>query len=162
MNNEYENLDSLLKSLYDETEAEAVKEDIRKGDEILASADELVPEPAVISGIKMKISERLIARSGRRMNTLPLRVVAAAMIAVVAFFGIQNMQRQPGSPVPAPGPVIWNFWGEDATASIMDDELDEIEHTILAISLGEDETESDDDIESLEIEIMASAGTLWR
>ena len=58
MNNEYENLDSLLKNLYGEKEAEAVKEDIRKGDEILASSDQLVPDPAVISEIKKNISER--------------------------------------------------------------------------------------------------------
>lgn len=158
MNNEYENLDSLLKSLYGETEAETVKEDIRKGDEILASAGGLAPDPAVISGIKKDISELLLARPGLRRNTLPLRAVAAAMIAVVAFFGIQNMQRQ--TPPPPGNSAI--IWGEDAAASIMDGQLDEIEHTILAISLGEDETESDDSIESLEIEVMASADNFWR
>ena len=162
MNNEYEDLDSLLNSLYGEEEADAVKEDIRIGDGIIASAGELVPDDAVISGIKRDISERLLARRSRRMNMISLRVVAAAMIAVVAFFGIQNMLRQPGSPVPATGPVIWDIWGEDATASIMADELDEIENTILSISLGEDETESDDIFDSLEIEVMACGGSLWR
>lgn len=164
MNNEYENLDSLLNSLYGEEEAEAVKEDIRIGDEIIASAGELVPDDAVISGIKRDISERLLARRSRRMNMISLRVVAAAMIAVVAFFGIQNMQRQTSPPTSFDdlGPDVWNFWGEDATASIMADELDEIENTILSISLGEDETESDDFFDSLEIEVMACGGSLWR
>lgn len=155
-----ENLDNLISSFYDAGEVEGVQEDIRIGDEIIASGDKLAPDAAVISGIKRDISKRLRSRQGRRMHMTSLRAAVAAMIVLGAFIGIRSLVHtsNPGSGIASSS---W-FWVEDATASGMSYELDEMDHTIMAISLGEDESESDDIIESLELEIMEDSGGFWK
>ncbi|MCF7956791.1 MAG: hypothetical protein K9M75_13390 [Phycisphaerae bacterium] len=155
-----ENLDKLIANFYDAEDASVIKEDIRIGDEIIASGDSLVPDAAVVSGIKREISQRLRSRQGRRMHMNPLRAAVAAMIVLVGFIGVRTMVHQVS---PLPHNVSRGFfWGEDATASSIAYELDEIDNAIISISLGEDETESDNIIESLELEIMADSGSLWR
>jgi hypothetical protein len=79
----------------------------------------------------------------------------------VAFLGIRTMVHQ-GDTSPTHTISTVFFWGEDAMASNIAYELDEINDAIIAISLGEDEAESEDIIESLELEIMEDNGGLWR
>lgn len=156
-----ENLDKLIANFFDGEDASVIKEDIRIGDEIIASGDRLVPDAAVVSGIKRDISKRLRARQGRRMRMTPLRTAVAAMIVLVGFMGVRTMVHQGGSPLPH-NVSRGFFWGEDATASSIGFELDEIGDAIISIRLGEVETESDDIIESLELELMADGGGFWR
>jgi len=155
-----ENLDKLIANFFDGEDASVIKEDIRIGDEIIASGDRLVPEAAVVSGIKRDISKRLISRQGRRMHMNSLRAAVAAMIVLVGFMGIRTIVHQ-GTALP-PNVSRGFFWGEDATASSIGFELDEIDNAIISISLGEHETESHDILESLELEIMADGGGFWR
>jgi hypothetical protein len=158
-----ENLHDLIANLYNAERAAGIEEDIRIGDEIIASGDKLVPDAAVIDDIKNNISTRLTARRRRRINMVSMRTAVAAMIAIVAFLGIRTMvhNAEPGPKLPQ-NISRGFFWGEDATASNMAFELDEIGNRIILISLGEDETESDDIIESLELEIMEDNDGLWR
>lgn len=155
-----ENLDNLIASFYDADQVEGVKEDIRIGDEIIASGDKLVPDAAVISGIKSDISKHLKSRQGRRMHMTSLRAAVAAMIILGAFIGIRSFLHR-NTPIPTLSSTTW-FWGEDAVASSMSYELDEIDNAMISISLGEEESESDHIIESLEQEIMQDGGGFWR
>jgi hypothetical protein len=158
-----ENLHDLIANLYNAERAAGIEEDIRIGDEIIASGDKLVPDAAVIGNIKNNISTQLTARRRRRLNMVSMRTAVAAMIAIVAFLGIRTMVHNagPGPKLPQNIPSVF-FWGEDATASNMAFELDEIGNRMISISLGEDETESDDTMENLELEIMEDNDGLWR
>ncbi|MBW8016313.1 MAG: hypothetical protein FVQ82_09015 [Planctomycetes bacterium] len=156
-----ENLDNLLASFYDADQVDGVKEDIRIGDEIIASGETLVPDAAVISGIKNDISARLKSRRDRRMNTISMRTAVAAMIAIVAFIGIRTMIHQGDSPIRT-DIASGFFWGEDAVASSIANELNEINYTILSSSLDDDETESVDAVDALEYEIMVADASFWR
>jgi hypothetical protein len=153
-----ENLNDLIAGFYDADEVSGIMEDIRVGDEMIASGEVLVPDAAVVSGIKRDISKRL---KGRRMRMTSIRTAIAAMIAIVAFLGIRTMVHQVDT---SPTHTISTgfFWGEDAMASNIAYELDEINDAITAISLGEDETESEDIVENLELEIMEDNGGLWK
>ncbi len=156
-----ENLHDLIASLYNSEQVTGIEEDIRIGDEIIASGDNLVPNAEVIGDIKSAISKRLTARRRRRRNTISLRTAAVAMIAFVAFLGIRNIVHQGISPLP-PNVARDFFWGEDATASSIAYELDEIDYDIISISLGECVTDLEDIAEILELEIMESSDGLWR
>ena len=158
MNNE--NLNELIAKFYDPEQVSQVADDIVKGDEIIASADKLTPDRDVIAGIKNDISARLARRSSRRMSNISMRSAVAAMIAIVAFIGIRTIVHQSVSPVPSA--AIISFWGEDATASMIADELDEIENAIVTISLDEHETESDIMVEDLELEIDEAGSSFWK
>jgi hypothetical protein len=153
-----ENLNDLIAGFYDADEVSGIMEDIRVGDEMIASGEVLVPDAAVVSGIKRDISKRL---KGRRMRRTSMRTAIAAMIAIVAFLGIRTMVHQVDTS-PTHTFSTGFFWGEDAMASNIAYELDEINDAISAISLGEDETESEDIVESLELEIMEDNGGLWK
>jgi hypothetical protein len=155
-----ENLDKLIANFFDGEDASVIKEDIRIGDEIIASGDRLVPDAAVVSGIKRDISKRLRSHQGRRMHMTPLRTAVAAMIVLVGFMGVQKMVHQ--DPHFPSGTASGWFWGEDAAASSIGYELDEMDNDIISISLGEHETESHDIIENLELEIIADSGGFWR
>jgi hypothetical protein len=158
-----ENLNDLIAGFYDADEVAGIMEDIRVGDEMIASGEVLVPDAAVVSGIKRDISKRLKSRQGRRMRIrmISIRTAIAAMIAIVAFLGIRTMVHQVDTS-PTHTFSTGFFWGEDAVASNIAYELDEINDAITAISLGEDETESEDIVESLELEIMEDNGGLWK
>jgi hypothetical protein len=156
-----ENLHDLIANLYDSERIADIEKDIRIGDEIIASADKLVPNAEVIGDIKGAISKRLTAGRRRRRNTISLRTAAAAIIVVVAFMGIRNIVHQGVSPLP-PSVARDFFWGEDATASNIAYELDEIDNDIISIRLGECETELKDIAVTLEQEIMQTSGGLWR
>ena len=153
-----ENLNDLIADFYDADEVAGIMEDIRVGDEMIASGEVLVPDAAVVSGIKRDISKRL---KGRRMRMTSMRTAIAAMIAIVAFLGIRTMVHQVDTS-PTHTFSTGFFWGEDAMASNIAYELDEINDAISAISLGEDETESEDIVENLELEIMEDNGGLWK
>jgi len=154
-----ENLDNLISNFYDAGKVESVKEDIRIGDEIIASADKLAADPEVISKIKRDISKHLRSRQGRRMHMTSLRAAIAAMIVLVGFVGIRTIIHTV-DPLPEHASRSF-FWGEDATASSMSYELDEMGNTMISISLGEEEREADDIIDSLELEIMEDGGGFW-
>lgn len=159
MNNE--NLHELVANLYPPEQAAQIEEDICKGDGIIATSDSLTADPVVIDNIKNAISAKLTTRSRRRMNTISLRTAIAAMIAIVAFLGIRNIVHQTSSPV-AMSFTIGSFWGEDATASVMSDELDSIENDIILIGLDELETESDVSIDNMDFEIFKTDSNFWR
>ena len=156
-----ENLDKLIANFYGSKDAKVIKEDIRIGDEIIASGEKLVPDAEVINGIKSDISKRLKSRQVRRMQMTPLRTAVAAMILLAAFIGIRTLVHQGVTPLPSHVARDF-FWGEDATASSIAYELDEIDHAIIAISLGEEDTESEDIIGSLELEIIEDNSGFWR
>ena len=157
-----ENLNDLIAGFYDSEEVAGIMEDIRVGDELIASGDRLVPDAAVVSGIKKDISKHLKSRQGRRMRMTSMRTAIAAMLAIVAFLGIRNMVHNKGvGPLPQTASRSF-FWGEDATASNMVYELDDIDSAMISISLGEKEAESDDNFENLELEIMETDDSLWK
>jgi hypothetical protein len=156
-----ENLHDLIANLYNAERVAGIEEDIRIGDEIIASGDTLAPDAEVIGNIKNDIAKRLTARRRRRMNTVSMRTAVAAMIVIVAFIGIRNMTPQGDSQLPQ-NISRGFFWGEDATASNIAYELDEMDDAIMAISLGEEDTESEDIIGSLELEIIEDNGGLWK
>lgn len=156
-----ENLNKLIAKFYPPEQAAQVEKDICKGDEIIASGGRLSADHAVIVDIKEAISARLATNRRSRMNTTSLQMAVAAMIALVAFVGIRNMVHQGGS-LAKSGFAVASFWGEDATASMIADELDDIENTIVSISLDELETEPDITIDSLELEIIEANNSFWR
>lgn len=160
-NMDNENLNELVARFYPPEQAAQVEKNIRKGDEIIASGCRFSADPAVIGDIKKAISARLTTNRRRRMNTTSLRTAVAAMIAIVAFVGIRDIVHQGGS-LTTSGFAVASFWGKDATASMIADELDDIEYTIVSVNLDELETESDITIDSLELEIIKADNAFWR
>lgn len=161
MNTKNENLNNLLADYYDPHEVAQVSEDIRIGDEIIASGDKLVPDSAVTNSIKKEISRRLYLRRNRRMNMVFMRTAVAAVLAIVAFVGIRSYNKKSLPPL-NPNVSRSFFWGQDAAASSISDELDQIDHDILSIRLGENETDTVETIEDLEFELNEDSGGFWR
>jgi len=153
-----ENLENLVSGFYDADEAANVIEDIRIGDEIIASGDKVSADPAVLNSIKCDISKHLKSRQGRRMHMNSLRTAVAAMILIAVFVGMRGFVHQ--------GPEFasnfkW-FWGEDAKASSMSIELEEIHDRIISVGQEDAQYETDmlgNDLDQIFID---DNGGFWR
>ena len=164
-----ENLDELLSRFLDEHEAHVAAEDIRLGENLLASFSVPAPDAVVIEAIKAQIGVRLRAQQKRRFIRLTVqRIAVAAIIIVLAMAGLKFLV-EPERQVVGVGKVSQEFiWedeskpgGDEQLAALMA-EIDEVEADILAIRLGEDGGENDLLLTDLEMEMIEINGDFWK
>ncbi len=167
MDEQRENLDSLLKSLYGEEAAEAVKEDIRLGDEILNSHPSPEPDAAVVEEIKSNVLAALANRKRVHRRVSAYRsVVAAALLLIITGLGVRFMTYQEtpyaGSEIAIEDIDTADFFGGDLQLAMLADEVDEIESSILSVSLDESFSDPELDMDEIEMEILEVSSSLWR
>jgi len=169
MTENYENLEELLSRFLDKHQIHEAAEDIRLGEELLASFGGPAPDKAVIDGIKAQIEVSLEARKKRRLaRSVFYRVAVAAAIVVLAIAGARfftGPERKATGVASAAYASIWDDEngpaGDEQLAALIT-EIDEIEASMLAIRLGENGTEGGMILTDLEVEISEINGDFWK
>lgn len=166
MNDKHEDLDGLLVSLYGEKAAEAVKEDIRLGDEILNSSPSPEPDAAVMQEVKRNVLAALARKRTHRRVMTYRSAVAAALFLVIAGLGIRFMTYHrtyyAGSGIATENVDTAGFFGNDLQLAILSDEIDEIESSIYSIDIDRSFSEPELGMDELEMEILEISSTFWR
>ncbi len=162
MNEEYENLDTLLKSLFGE-EAGAVKEDIRRGDEILAAHPAPEPDEAVVRQIRNNVRQAAITQKRTHRHIMAYRTaVVAALFMIIGALAVNFLTHQADTYTDLDDISVAGFFGPDIQLSALSDEIDEIESSILAVGSERESSESASDVDDLETEILEVSSTFWR
>jgi hypothetical protein len=164
-----ENLDELLSRFLDEHESHVAAEDIRLGENLLASFSVPAPDAAVIEAIKVQIELRLRAQQKQRfIRSMAQKIAVAAIIIVVAMAGLKFLV-EPGPEVGDVSKVSQEFIWEDESEPAGDEQLavltaqiDEVEADMLAIRLGENGGESNLLLTDLEMEMIEINGDFWK
>ncbi len=169
MTENYENLDELLSRFLDKHQIHEADEDIRLGEELLASFGGPAPDKAVIDGIKTQIEVHLRVRRKRRLvRSMFYRVAVAAVIVVLAIAGARfftQPERKATGVASAAYASIWddeNGPAGDEQLAALTTEIDEIEASMLAIRLGEDGAGGDTLLTDLEVEMTEINGDFWK
>ena len=161
-----ENLDELLSRFYDETQAGQVKNDIRSGDELLASFPAPPPPQTLINNINAEFDKE----SARKSRTAYYKIAAAIAALIIIIF---NLLPSTG-PIETP-PITMTtdtildngsiFSETDVDLALLSAEIENIEMSILALRL--DETENgtgliDDYIDDLETQLTEIETIFWK
>lgn len=163
MNNEYENLDSLLKSFFSEEDAAAVKEDIRLGDEILSAYPAPEPDEAIVRQIKNDVRAAVFTRKRTHRRVLACRsAVVAALFMIVGSLAVNFLTHQGDIYYDLDEISVAGFFGTDIQLSVLSEEIDEIESSILALGSEQESGDPAFDIDELEMEILEVSSTFWR
>ena len=169
MTENYENLDEILSRFLDKHQIHEAAEDIRLGEELLASFGGPAPDKAVIDGIKTQIEVHLRVRRKRRLvRSMFYRVAVAAVIVVLAKSGARfftQPERKATGVASAAYASIWddeNGPAGDEQLAALTTEIDEIEASMLAIRLGEDGAGGDTLLTDLEVEMTEINGDFWK
>jgi len=163
-----ENLDELLSRFLDEHEVHVAAEDIRLGENLLASFSVPAPDAVVIEAIKAQIGVRLRAQQKRRFIRLTVqRIAVAAIIIVLAMAGLKFLVEQKPETSSLSKAAYGQIWGDgevngDEQLAALIAEIDEVEADILAIRLGENGGENDSLLTDLEMEMIEINGDFWK
>lgn len=167
MNEQNENPDGLIASLYGEEAACEVKEDIRVGDEILNSMPSLEPDAEVIGAIKTDVAAALIARRKRiHRRAVGYRIaVVAALLLIITGLGVRFLAYQgthyAGAVMAIEDIDTAGFFGTDLQLVLMVDELDEIESSIFSTDQDNGFSDLGADVDDIETEIIEVSSSLW-
>lgn len=169
MNDNNENINDFLARFYDASQVPEIAEDIRRGDQLIASFPAPKPDPAAIKAVKAKITTEISRRKNTRFSKISYRGALVAVLAVLAFAGIRTIVHQGTAPDLSTERELSFFWGDAASAATLDprlallnDQLDEIENTIASIAVEETENDSVIAIDDLEMEIMEISVSIWK
>jgi len=172
MNDNNENLDSLIDHLYGKKEADEVREDIRRGDEYLNAFP--LPEPAdvVIEAVKRDVTAAVIAHRRRiHRRTAGYRIaVVAALLLIITGLGVRFMTYHrasySGYKMAIEDVDTSGFFGADMQIALIFDEIDEIESSMFPngiFSKSQDKSFKDigEDVDEIETEIIEVSSFLW-
>jgi len=169
MTENYENLDELLSRFLDKHQIHEAAEDIRLGEELLASFGGPAPDKAVTDGIKTQIEVHLrVRRKQRLVRSMFYRVAVAAAIVVLAIAGARFFTGPEPKATGVASAAYASIWddengpaGDEQLAALIT-EIDEIEASMLAIRLGENGTEGGMILTDLEMEMSEINGDFWK
>ena len=167
MSNKEENLKELLSKFYKEAEAQKVEEDILRGEQVLSENPAPKPEAAVISSIKLRVSNEL-AKRHRRGVAVYIRVgLAAAAAAVLIGFGLfvieSQEEKQPGGSgvVSEPAWEAEDFTVDDPQFSILAADVEAVAKEVLALRLGESGSDATS-VDEVETEWLEIDSDFWK
>ncbi len=167
MSNKEENLKELLSKFYNQAEAQKVEEELLRGEQIVSGNPAPKPGAAVISNVKLRVSNELAKRLRRGVG-LYIRVgLTAAAAAVLIGFGLflveSRQARQLGGSGVASEPAweIEDFTVDDPQLSILAADVQALADDVLTLRLGESSAEAAD-IDEIETEWLEIDSDFWK
>jgi len=171
-NRKEENLNEVIAKFYNVAEADAVREDIEKGDAILRENPVLEVRSDVLAGIKAEVEVALERERvyGLRQVLYKVSTVAAGIIVVLA---VSLLLRDRVGVVEQPRKMVYAsiipaaLWESDDVASSDEElltlsaEIEEIERDVLALALGENGN-GEDALLEVESELVEIDSEFWK
>jgi len=84
-NEKFENTDELIEKIFLDQNIESIKKDIKIGDELMKSRQDLQPPAEIVSNIKKQLGIALAARRVFSWNRVLVKAAAAAAIIILGF-----------------------------------------------------------------------------
>ncbi len=171
MKNDNENLNELLKSLYNAEQAELVRQQIQAGDKLFAQFKTHQPDAANIEAVKQNIRDKITSGKHTALPRIIKFIAAAACILIAVSAGIMWMFKN--SPQPQVGKIIsqniteenWfsdeQYTQNDKDLAVFEEQYRQLQDLLLAVKLDENgdyesRTGSVDELETSFIEIKTS------
>ncbi len=164
MNNQNrENLKELFEKFLDTQQAQKYVEDVQKAEEILREHPAPEPDDMLIANIKAEIAMRLPVRNTYVFKHIAYKALSiAAVVIFITSIGLRLFDNgalesgpvQYASIIPT---AIWesdDIAADDADLVIFTTEIEQIEDELLALQLGEDDSNEDSTITELEMELI--------
>jgi len=167
---EKEDIKKLLEQLMESEQAEQTSDDIFSGERLLAQRPGPEPDEAVVKNIKRAISVRLAAKetNRKRFQIVYKAAAVAAILAIMSFLGTFFLDTSSPQPRQATetieSKVPWeseDIYAVDNTASMYEDEIQQLRIEVTEVELGEDEYLARSELLDIERELTAVAGDFW-
>jgi len=163
-----ENLEQLLSKFFDPRQADEIAEDIKQGEQILHTNPAPEPANSVTANIKAEIAKRPAERKtiGSRRALYKAAAVAAGFI-IAAFIGVHFfVPTQHDQSVAATMPkIIWestDLSTDDPELAVLTAEIQELENSVIALSLNGHDRENETLITELEMELIEIETDFWK
>jgi hypothetical protein len=167
-----ENLKELFEKFFSSEQAAKAFEDVYKAEQIIRQYPAPEPEKELIDSIKSEIAFSLLNRQAHVFRKAAFRIAAiAAAVIIVAAIGLNLLKKEripsPQKPVYASiiPRAIWestNIAADDRDLAIFTTEAEKIEDELLALQLGKGDTNADEAITKLELELMEIDSDFWK
>jgi hypothetical protein len=164
-----ENLTELVSRFFDENRTHEIAEDIRAGEELLATFSAPAADQAVINSIKTQIKVHLETRKRQKgARTIFYRAAVAAAIVVLAIAGARHLVGPNHTTTYIADTAEASIWddetglGADEQLATLTAQVSEIEADILAVRLGEDTDKGSSVLTDLEAEMSEINGDFWK
>ncbi len=165
-----ENLKELFEKFLSAKQAAEAVEDIYKAEQILREHPAPGPDDMLIANIKAEIAAGLLHKQTNVFRTITYRVASvAAAVFIVAAIGLNLFQnkRVPNQLVRASiiPRAIWesnNIAADDADLAIFTAEVEQIKDEVFALQSNKSETDVDDAVTELEINLMEIENGFWK
>lgn len=162
-----ENLLEWLKQVMDSTSAEAANEDIRAGEQLLATYSAPKPNVRTLTAIKARMVVAS-ARRHRQIRILRGSLAAAAAVVVIAMIGLlgpDSTSRTPTVHAAIIPTAIWesdDIEADDLDLAYFTSEIRRIEAQMQALEASDSESHSSGALQELEIELMNVEVEFWK
>lgn len=119
--------------------------------------------------LKQTVSRALQKRNRNRKLIRGSWAAAAAACLIAAFALLSmNWQTQPVDDAPGSEVVDSDFWNgtnsfdQDAQLLVLQEDISQVESELMQMQLGEDEFETDDDLDEITIELLDMQDDFWK
>jgi hypothetical protein len=167
-----ESIEELLKKFLGAEQARKAAEEIRQGDKLFELNPAPEPSESGISNIKAGLAERLSGpkRTVSRAGIYKAIVAAAAVIlwgwVTIQFLGLSQPESGMEKTIVAESAdETWSSWDEeeaDTEIASLDEEIDQIEGSILALRLGEQDSVNGAMLADIETELVEVDNFFWK
>jgi len=165
-----ENLKDLFEKFLSAEESTKAVEDVRKAEQILRGHPAPEPDDMLIANIKAEIAMRLPLKTAdvfRRMAYKAAAVAAAVIIVALISVSLFEKGNEPekmayASIIPT---AIWesdDIATDDMDLAILTAEMEQIEDEVLALQWGERDSNGDQAVAELEMELMEIESDFWK
>ena len=162
-------LKDLFDNFLDPKQAEKAVEDVRKAERILREHPAPEPDGELIVDIKAEIARALMhKRTGSFKRTAYKVAAIAAGFIILATISVKLFEKgddETGTYVSRIPRAIWesdNIAADDADLAILNAEIEQIKHNLLAIQLGENNGNGRIELAELEIKLIEINSNFWK
>ncbi len=187
-----ENLEQMLEKFLGAEEAQKAAREIEQGEKLFTLHPAPEPDESLIAGIKARISERLSKPRAPVYAASAYKIAAVAATILVwswvtlQFFEPNRPERFDRPELTAEGPGVervavvertsaefsrtsprrtWSGWDEtvqDAEFASLAEEIDQLEGSILALRLGEEDSANGAILDDIEVEMLEIDNFFWK
>jgi hypothetical protein len=171
-NQNSENLEQLLGKFLDTEQARKAADEINQGEKLFALHPAPEPDERLIASIKGRVAASLSRPKAVSYKAQVCKVAAvAAAIVVWSWVGLQFFERSQPKPeikratVAESSPRTWSGWDTtevDAELADLAEEIDQIEGSILALRLGEQDGVNGTVLVDIETEMVEINNSFWK
>jgi len=165
-----ENLKELFEKFYNSEQTYKAVEDVQKAEQIFREYPAPEPDKELIAGIKTAIAAGLLSRQRGIFRTIAYRAaIIAASVLILAAISINLLDKRGRSEKLVYASIIpraiWesdNIAIDDADLAVLTGEIEQIEDEVLALQLGESDSNGDSAATELEMELIDADSYFWK